>query len=290
MTIFARTCTIAALLTLLACSPPGDDTGPTRGPRPPLDQETACPEYGPPKQAGKVRVSGIDEISGVVASGRSPVFWVQEDSGNPAEIHAIELNGTLRASVEVRGATNVDWEDIALAGGTIWLADIGDNELRRDRLQVYRFPEPKLDATSVTAQVLHLRYEDGPHDAEALIVDARERALYVITKELLVAAGVYRAEIEGAPGGKARLLERVGELELGFVTAADLGPDGIVVKNYVKGRLYPWTDEGDVIGALAREGCAVPVGGGESIAFGHDGNLVAIPEGRAPPVFTSARG
>jgi len=190
----------------------------------------------------------------------------------------------------VRGATNVDWEDIALAGGMIWLADIGDNELRRDRLQVYRFPEPALDATTVTAEVLQLRYEDGPHDAEALIVDAPEGALYVITKELLVAASVYRAEIGGASGGKTLVLERVGELELGLVTAADLGPDGIVVKNYVKGRLYPWTHDGDVISVLAQDGCAAPVGGGESIAFGHDGNLVAIPEGRAPPVFTSARG
>jgi len=290
MTNAARICMIAALLALLACTRSGDESDATSRPRPSRDQETEGPEYGPPKQAGKVQVTGIDEISGVVASERSPVFWVQEDSGNPAAIHAIELNGTLRASVDVRGAINVDWEDIALAGGTIWLADIGDNELQRDRLQVYRFPEPTLDATTVTAEVLQLRYEDGPHDAEALIVDAREGALYVITKELLVAAGVYRAEFAGAPGGKALLLERVGELQLGFVTAADLGPDGIVVKDYVKGLLYPWTDDGDVISALAGAGCAVPVGGGESIAFGHDGNLVAIPEDRAPPVFTSARG
>ena len=288
MTIAARTVTFAALLVLLACSRPVDDGEVAPGPRPPRGSDTACPEFGPPKQSGRIRVSGIDEISGVVASERFPVFWVQEDSGNPAEIHAVELNGTLRASIEVRGSTNVDWEDIALAEGAIWLADIGDNEEVRDRLQVYRFPEPRLTVTSVTAEVLHLRYEDGPHDAEAIVVDAGEQALYVITKEFFVAAGVYRATIGGTLGDDVRILRRVGELPLGLVTAADLGPDGIVVKNYVKGRFYPWTDDGDVIATFAQDGCAVPVGGGESIAFGHDGNLVAIPEGEAPPIFTSA--
>ena len=280
---------IAALL-MAACEGSVQDAAPSsQPPGAPTDSVTACPSYGPPRRAGAVRTTGLDEISGVVASGRSPVLWVHEDSGNPAEIHAIEPDGTLRGSIEVRGAVNHDWEDIALADGTIWLGDIGDNERQRKGVQVYRFPEPAPTARSVTAEALHLRYEDGPHDAEAIVVDAREGALYVVTKELLLAsAGVYRAEIGEARDGERRLLRHVGELDIGIVTAADLGPDGIVVKNYVQGRFYPWTEERDVMSALAQEGCRVPVGGGESIAFGPGGQLIAIPEGGTPPIFASA--
>ncbi|HJX07606.1 MAG TPA: hypothetical protein VJ736_06000 [Actinomycetota bacterium] len=246
-----------------------------------------CPVYGSPKDAGTISISGLNEVSGVVASRQYPVLWIHEDSGNPAVIYAIAPDGHKKTTVAIHHATNKDWEDIALAAGKIWLGDIGDNGKKRSGgIQVYWFPEPSPTSTGVTAKQLNLRYEDGPHNAEAMFVDARHDGLYIVTKEKSGGVGyVYRADITGISDGSSRTLRRVGKVPLGTVTAADLGPRGIIVKNYTKGLLYPWASDGRVGTTLSRSGCSVTVPGGESIAFLPSNNrLYAVPEGTTPPL------
>ena len=223
-------------------------------------------------------------------SRRRRLLWIHEDSGNPERIYGITPTGRTRTTVDVRGATNRDWEDIALAGRTIWLGDIGDNGRSRSGIQVYWFREPGPSASGVTAKVLYLRYEDGRHDAEALFVDRRHDTLYIVTKELFRGYGdVYRVNISDIRDGASRTLRRVGRVPIGSVTAADLGPQGIIVKSYTKALLYPWTSDHRVGSTLSREGCPVTVGGGESIALRpSNGRLYAIPEGTSPPIRYSA--
>ena len=250
----------------------------------------ACPEFTEPRRAGSVSGLGLEEISGIEASERYDVLWVHEDSGAEPEIHAIEPDGSAVGSTRIDGAAHVDWEDIALAGGDLWIGDIGDNAAARtDGIQVYRFPEPDPVATQVRASTLHLTYEDGPHDAEALLVDARHDALYVITKELSLTEGtVFRASIAGIADGDRRELERVGEVPIGLVTAAETSELGVVVKSYGKARLFPWGPGRDVGAALAGEPCGLPLGGGESVAYREaDGRFYAIPEGARPPVWVT---
>ena len=71
------------------------------------------------------------------------------------------------------------------------MGDIGDNEATRAEINVYRVSEPTVPgpggtAASAASERIVLRYADGPHDAEALLVDARNGDLVIITK---VAAG-----------------------------------------------------------------------------------------------------
>ena len=82
----------------------------------------------------------------------------------------------LRATVAVNVPAAVDWEDIAIDGKTIYIGDIGDNAAVRPSIVVYRVTEPALTAKSVNATTFTLRYPDGPHDAEALMVDPLEAA------------------------------------------------------------------------------------------------------------------
>jgi hypothetical protein len=252
-----------------------------------VERAVKCPAYGSPKDAGSISIDGLNEVSGVVVSRQYPVMWIHEDSGNPEVIHAITADGRKKTTVKVLDATNKDWEDIALADGRIWLGDIGDNGKKRaGGIQVYRFTEPSPTATKATAKVLFLRYEDGPHNAEAMFVDHRHHGLFIVTKERSGGVGyVYRADIEGIADGSSRTLRRVGKVPLDNVTAADLGPEGIVVKNYSKGLLYPWSSDRRVGTTLSRTGCPVSVGGGESIAFmPSNDRLYAVPEGRTPPL------
>ena len=61
-------------------------------------------------------VDALDEISGIAASRNMPgYFWAQVDSGGPAELYLLDASGKLVQSYPVAGATNVDWEDIAVA-------------------------------------------------------------------------------------------------------------------------------------------------------------------------------
>ena len=70
----------------------------------------------------------LAEASGLVAShANAGVLWAIADSGSPARLVAIDLTGATVATVDVTGAENVDWEDIALLRGPdrLVVADTG---------------------------------------------------------------------------------------------------------------------------------------------------------------------
>jgi hypothetical protein len=245
----------------------------------------ACREYGAVGVTGVVTIPGVGEVSGVVASRIVQALWIEEDSGNPTTIYAIDPAGRKLATVQVGGATNRDWEDIALASGRIWLADIGDNSHTRTELQVYWFNEPSLSTTSVSARLLTLRYADGvARNAEALVVDGDSKTLYIFTKESGTSR-VFQASIRRLRGGESKVLTQVATLPLNKVTAADLGPKGVIVKSG-NGYLYRWTADRQVLSALSTAPCSAPAGPGESLAFSSDDRgLYAIPEGSSPSVY-----
>jgi hypothetical protein len=188
--------------------------------------------------------------------------------------------------VDVDHAQNLDWEDIAISGRRLWLADIGDNFELRASIRAFWFSEPRRSETTATARVLHLRYEDGPHNAEAMVVDGKRKELYIFTKEPGSTA-VYRTSVLGVQGGDSRRLTKIATLPLNMVTAADLGPDGVIVKSG-SGYLYRWTSDRTVPTALAGRPCRAEAGPGESLAFARGGGLYAIPEGSGPSIhFTT---
>ena len=119
------------------------------------------------------------------------------------------------------GATNVDWEDIAIGPGPqpdtsyLYLGDIGDNASARDPIVVYRVPEPANapDGTGGTlsgVETISLRYPDHPVDAESLIVDPLSGDLFVIDKEYTSGIGkVFRAAKSQLVDGADITLEQV---------------------------------------------------------------------------------
>jgi len=267
----------------------------TRPPSPATSAQVMCGTV----RAGSRGVVGspeLTEISGVAASRREPgVLWVHNDSGGRAAVYALDLTGTTRARVDVTNAVAVDWEDIAIGPGPdaathLFVADIGDNAASRERVMIYRFPEPALAATAVTADAVTLRYPDRPHDAEAFMVHPVTGDWYLLTKERSDASTLFRAAKPG-PGSSTVTLEPLTTISVqpDFVTGGDISPDGsaLAIRTYLSVRVYPITG-GDVAGALAGPPCRGPAlreGQGEAIAFGADGRtLVTISEGANPAV------
>lgn len=241
---------------------------------------------------GRLDDPALREVSGLVASRSQDVLWVHNDSGDGARVYAIDRAGALRAAFDVEGAEAFDWEDLARAPGRagrpddLYAGDIGDNRETRDTVAVYRFPEPTVAPGSSPSQAvgagptdrIDLRYPDGPHDAETLLVDPVTGDLFVVTKDLVGRSGVYRAPASTAPGPAVEM-EHVATLDLGIgglATGGDISPSGdaIAVRTYFSTLVWGRRPSESVGDALARRPCAgprIPELQGEAIGFAPDG-------------------
>jgi len=144
-------------------------------------------------RAGRIQSSAVREASGLARSGiRAELLWVLNDSGSPAVLHAIGLDGSDLGRVRLPQIDNIDWEDLAAFSGhgRSWLliADIGDNLALRSNVTLYVVEEPAPGAQQAkVAWQVSLRYPDGPRDAEAVAVDAKQGRAYILTKRTLPA-------------------------------------------------------------------------------------------------------
>jgi hypothetical protein len=216
----------------------------------------------------------IVEASGLAVSRRHPgVLWTHNDSGDRARLFAVGPDGRTRATLTLAGVEARDWE--ALAAGrddrgrpALFVGDIGDNNGLWPDVSVYRVAEPAAlrDAT-VPAARYRLRFADGPHDAEALLVDPRGNRVYVATKSV-TGGGLYRAPAR-LRGEGVNLLRRVARVPP-IVTDGAFSPDGrsFVLRDYQGAFVY--SAPGHRVGSFE-----LPLQfQGESIAVSPDGRSV----------------
>jgi hypothetical protein len=206
--------------------------------------------------AGEAHPSGsfqnprLSESSGVAVSRKyRGVLWSLNDSGNPAWLFATDTLGRDRGTFAVTGATNVDWEAIAIAqcgsSDCLYIGDTGDNHERRPSVRLYRVREPVPNGgggkarPTAPAQRLELRYPDGPHDVEAIYVDQAGDS-YLITKGGRAGVNLYRIPAAAWKAGNA-MAQPLGSLPIQtgwlggmLVTDAALAPSGqrVAVRTY----------------------------------------------------------
>ena len=186
-TIETRLLVAAVVLCGLACG--GSRDAQTRDARPPLRDVTSL---------GRLHEPLLVEASGVVASTRVPnTFWSQNDSGNDAILFAYDSTGAALGKLPVAGAKNRDWEAIVIGpcadGACLFIGDVGDNAGRRDQLTIWRIPEPlPTDTVTPIAEALRFRYEDGPHDVEAMWIGPDSSILLLTKRPLVNPAGQRR--------------------------------------------------------------------------------------------------
>jgi hypothetical protein len=260
--------------------------------------------YGRAERAGTITAEALPEISGLAAATVVPGgWWAVNDSGHTAELHLVSGKGALLASVRVRGASNVDWEDLAAgpgAGGrrTLYVADIGDNGKERDDLVVYRVSEPRLGDRSAAAEQLRFRYPDGSHDAEALFVDPASGRIYVLTKTRASAepCRLYRFPLPLRPGSIVTLARVGGPFAklvapLRLVTGAASSPDGtrLAIRTYLQAwewRRSPSSAFESILGGAFQQVRLPLERQGESIAYTSDGTALATTsEGLPAPIW-----
>lgn len=253
--------------------------------------------YAPATELCRLQDPAIDESSGAAVGA---ALWTHNDSGDGPRFYAVDQDtGATLGTFTVDRARADDWEDMArglTADGrsALFFADIGDNFTRRPAVVVYEVAEPSDPTAGGLVELVarhELRYEDGSHDAETLLVDPRTRAIVVITKDREGTSGVYRAE-----GG---VLRRVGEIRFDRLvrragayakaaTAGDVAPDGRRVVVRTPYEAFEWEVGDDLVAAFARapQRIALPrTDQGEAIAYTGDGrSLVTTTEGAGSAV------
>lgn len=172
------------------------------------------------------------EASGIADSKANPGYlWVEEDSGNPSQLYLLAHNGKVLKKIFIKGAVNRDWEDIALSGNELFLADIGDNDLNHSYYTFYKFPEPLSSVDTIKSfETIKFNYPDVAHNAEAFLVDPGSKDIFIITKndnpsQIFRLAYPYAAQ---------SIVTKEGELPYSGVTSAAFSSDGkeILVKTY----------------------------------------------------------
>jgi hypothetical protein len=206
---------------------------------------------------------------------------------------ALDDTGRSVGRLKVDGAGIEDWESVAVgpcpSGSCIYVADIGDNDAERDRITVYRLPEPAGASTSVkVSDVFHATYPDGAHDAETLLVAADGR-LHIVTKGETGPVAIYRFPNELRSGTTLKL-ERVGgpreprhAAENNRVTDGAVSPDGewIALRSTSTLTFYR---AGELLAGKWREAGRVSLTSigepqGEGVTFGSDSTVYLMSEG-----------
>ncbi len=188
----------------------------------------------------------IDEASGMVESRTVPGnLWIEEDSGNPAQLTLLGHDGQIKGRVPIPYAQNVDWEDMAMGPGPqaginyIYMGDIGDNNAQRPICTIYRFPEPQSASQIVSAgERISFKYPDGPRDAETLIVDPQTGDIWIVSKW---EAKVHLYKLPYPQNvNEVTTLQTFGELPITYATGGAISADGneIIIRTYAQ--IYYW--------------------------------------------------
>lgn len=241
-----------------------------------------------------LRLAGVAEASGVAVGRRTPgILWVHNDSGDPT-LFAIDASGAIKGRVQVTGASVADWEDMAAGpcpdGSCLYIADIGDNGERRDRITIFRITEPRPeDARSEPVDALQLAYPDGPRDAEALFVTPSGH-IFLVTKQDGDATTLFRVP-SGAKG--AATLEPVARLPLERVTGAAASADGqwVAVRNAHHLLFYRMRDlvAGTRVEPRRVDLRALREPQGEGVAIGPNGDVYLVGEGSGGGTLATLR-
>lgn len=242
--------------------------------------------------AAGAAVAELREGSGIAASRRvAGRLWAHNDSGEPL-LYALDRGGTVAGHLRIRGAEVEDWEAIATgpcpAGSCLYIADIGDNDAERERVTIYRVPEPAEAGGIAHAEAFHARYPDEPHDAETLLVTAGGD-LFIVTKGETGPVALYRFPRNMQPGTTVAL-EQIGRSrDRGSVDRDDritdgaVSPDGdwIVLRTretlHVHAAQRLTSGDWRETGRVELDGLDEPQG--EGVTFADDTTLMLLSEG-----------
>jgi hypothetical protein len=274
-------------------------------------------DYQKPQVVGRIKSAEITESSGIVASRcNENVLWTHNDSGDDAFIYALNKQGEKLGTWKIAGAKNNDWEDIAqfkneMGECFLYIGDIGNNERLKSEMTIYFVKEPQVSGAdkfssqknprlTEAAKAIRFDYPDGRHDAETLLVHPQMGDIYVLSKSLSSASGVYKLP-KNYDLNKTNRLEKIANFSVpafpdGFLTGGDISPDGkrVIICDYFAAYEIVLPDKAKSFDEIWREKPLIVELGeraqGEAVGYSADGkSIFATSEKRDSPVIEVKR-
>lgn len=244
----------------------------------------------------------IDELSGLVGLPSGDLLVVEDSTPEPRPGSTSVLLYQLGADCRLVGEVSefaqdpLDIEDLAFRDDTVWFADIGDNARDRDTVALITVSYDPSDPPTAGSEptVYRLRYPDGPHDAEALLLGP-DGTPYLVTKDPSGRSAVYRPSTDLDPSAEVSL-DKVADLRFSMtgtpggpvdstsqllVTGGAVSTDGsrIALRTYTDA--YVWSLTGNAVAeALQDDPLAVvalpDTPQGEAISFTADSQSLLI--------------
>ncbi len=134
----------------------------------------------------------LGESSGIYVASANRI-WSHSDSGNPNALYLIDSTGTLKRTVVVRNATNIDWEEMTTDTlGNVYVGDFGNNANARRDLVIYKILNfNNLQKDTFDAGLIKFTYPDQTafppdlsnyvYDCEAMLVFSD--SIFLVTKD-----------------------------------------------------------------------------------------------------------
>ncbi len=202
-------------------------------------------DFKGPQDLGLIENNALDEASGLAISASNPLrLWTHNDSGDLPRLFLIGTNADDYGTYTLSGASNVDWEDMAIAqrGNIQYLhiADIGDNASSRSEIIVYRLAEPDVsqvnspqtqNISAENIETIRLSYPDAARNAETILVNSKGD-IYIISKENNK-AGIYKASFPQSTS-ELNTLSKLGEITISGQIVGGDAAQGVILKTYTQ--------------------------------------------------------
>lgn len=208
--------------------------------------------FGDRQDLGLIQYNPINEASGIVVSRKNlDVLWTHNDSGDSNRIFAFSRQGVHLGVYRISGATNRDWEDIAVGPGPvtgmqyIYIGDIGDNNAAYNLKYIYRAVEPDvsstqnpIDTTLLSVEKITFQYPDGRRDAETLMVDPLTKDIYIVSKR----EDSVKVYLLDYPQSTTQTITatHMATLNLSFTVGGDIASGGYEILIKTRSEIYYW--------------------------------------------------
>lgn len=238
-----------------------------------------------PTQVSVIDDPRIVEASGMVLSVQfDDLAYVMNDSGESQMVYAVRIStGAVVGATTVTNGLWTDSEALSIDGdGTLWVADTGDNLVQREDTALYSFAEPGEGDQTVEAVRYPVSYQGGSRNVEALLIEPRTGAKYLVSKGF-VGADVFVLPEPLSPSGTVATPVASAPAA---VTDGAFTPDGsrVLLRTYTDVReLDPsdWSEIRSIATPLLKQG--------ETLAAESDGRTFLIgSEGESSPLIRVA--
>lgn len=181
----------------------------------------------------------IRESSGLAISrAHDDLAYTINDSGNAPLVFAVKIStGKVVGTTRVEGGELRDTEAISVdRHGTLWISDTGDNLESRNDAALYALAEPGLGNHTVTARRYPVSYPEGHPNVEALLINPRTDAKFLVTKGLF--GGTVYALPTTLHTAQANVPKAVGGDVAGTITDGTFTTDGAYAVLRTYGSIY----------------------------------------------------